>query len=166
MIFVFLSSALHHGINGSEKTEHFLRQLDYCAIFLSIAGTFTPFCILLLKPPLGLWLLGLVWLLALAGIILKAYFPHLPKAIWVSFYLFMGGLGLLVSFPLYRLAPGALGYLVLGGFFFMMGAGIYFYEKPNPLPGKFGFHEIWHLFVVAGSVAHFSAIYFYLLPLR
>lgn len=164
LLFLFIASALHHGINGSEETEHFLRQLDYYAIFLTIAGTFTPFCLILLKNKLGWRILALMWLLALVGIGLKTFYHHLPKWIWISFYMGMGWLGLVIVKPFYQMMPQGLVLLILGGLFFTIGGIIYFLEKPNPFPGKFGFHEIWHLFVLAGTASHFCLMYFYLLP--
>ncbi len=164
VIFVFLSSALHHGIDGSEKTEHLLRQLDYYAIFLAIAGTVTPFCLILFRNNRGWSLLGLVWSLALAGIVLKTFFHHLPKWVWVGIYIGMAWSSLVILYPLYRLMPTGLEMILAGGLFFMVGSAIYYLEKPNPFPGKFGFHEIWHLFVVAGMASNFSVMYFYLLP--
>ena len=165
LINLFIASALHHGVHGSPRTEHLLRQWDYYAIFLMIAGTFSPLCLVLLRNTLGWSTLGLVWFLALLGIGLKAKFHHLPKWIWVALYMGMGWLALLIIVPLYEKIPGGLVFLIIGGLFFTIGAFFYYLEKPNPFPGKFGFHEIWHLFVLAGAASHFCVIYFYLLPL-
>ena len=165
LLNLFVASALHHGINGSKQTEHLLRQLDYYAIFFMIAGTFTPFCLIVLRNSLGYSVLGLVWLLAIVGVVLKAKFPGLPKWVLAIFYLGMGWLGLLVAWPIYQRIPHGVILLILGGLFFSIGAIIYYLERPNPIPGRFGFHEIWHLFVLAGSGSHFALMYFYILPL-
>ena len=165
LLNLFVASALHHGINGSKQTEHLLRQLDYYAIFFMIAGTFTPFCLIVLRNSLGYSVLGLVWLLAIVGVVLKAKFPGLPKWVLAIFYLGMGWLGLLVAWPIYQRIPHGVILLILGGLFFSIGAIIYYLERPNPIPGRFGFHEIWHLFVLAGSGRHFALMYFYILPL-
>jgi len=165
LINLFAASALHHGIHGSEKTEHLLRQWDYYAIFLMIAGTFTPICLLVLPDiRLGGIILGLVWFLAIFGILLKAIFPALPKWISTVLYVGMGWSGLAVARPIYERLPELLIAMVIGGVFFTVGSAIFFLEKPNPVPGRFGFHEIWHLFVLAGAASHFYAMAAYLLP--
>lgn len=160
LINMFVASALHHGINGSPQTNHLLRQLDYFAIFIMIAGTFTPFCLILLRNSLGWTVLGLVWTLAVIGIFLKGFYPHVPRWLMLSLYLGMGWLGLLIARPVYQSIHGqGLFALFLGGFFFTGGGLIYGLEKPNPCPGKFGFHEIWHCFVLAGAASHFYIMY-------
>jgi len=167
LLNLFVCSSLHHGVNGSEKTEHRLRQLDYFAIFLMIAGTFTPFCMIVLRTPLGLSVLGLVWLLAIVGILLKALNPTISKWVLASFFLGMGWLGAVIAWPLYQHISGGTGLLLMmGGVFYTLGAVIYYRESPNPIPGKFGFHEIWHLFVLAGASCHFLLMYYYLLPFQ
>ena len=160
LISVFLASALHHGVNGSPRTNHLLRQLDYFAIFLMIAGTFTPFCLIFLRDSLGWPVMVFVWSLAILGITLKALFPHIPKWVTLSFYIGMGWLGLLIVKPVYSAIhwQGGVAFF-LGGFFFTVGGLIYGLEKPNPFPGKFGFHEIWHCFVLAGAASHFYIMY-------
>lgn len=160
LINMFVWSALHHGVNGSPETNHFLRQLDYFAIFIMIAGTFTPFCLILLKNSLGRTVLGVVWILAVIGIILKALYPHAPRWFMLSLYIGMGWLAMLIVKPIYQSIHGS-GFfaLLLGGFFFTVGGLIYGLEKPNPFPGKFGFHEIWHCFVLAGAASHFYVMY-------
>lgn len=166
MMSVFVTSALHHGVDGSEETNQLLHQLDYFAISLMIAGTFTPFCLIALRNTLGCSVLGLVWLLAILGIVLKLKFPDLPKRISTGLFIVMGWLGLAIAYPIYQKTPGGLGMMIVGGLFFTIGAVIFTLERPNPVPGRFGFHEIWHLFVLAGAGSHFFAVSFYLLPIR
>ncbi len=161
---LFITSALHHGVNASEKTEALLRRLDYYAIFLMIAGSFTPVCLILFRNTLGWSILSLVWAASLFGIFLQMYFPDLPKWISLSLYIGIGWLGVLLAKPIYLLLPQVLYLLIGGGLFFTFGSVIYFFEKPNPFPGKFGFHEIWHLFVLAGATTHYFIMYSYLLP--
>ncbi len=159
-IALFTSSALHHGVHGSEKLEHYLRQVDYFAIFVMIAGTFTPFCLVVFNNFWGYALLTAIWTLALVGICLKGFFPNLPKIMILGLFILMGWSGVLVIYPLYLKAGWKIpGILLGGGLFFTVGAVIYYLEKPNPVPGKFGFHEIWHLFVVGGASTHFLAVY-------
>lgn len=156
VLSVFVTSALHHGVNGSPRTNHILRQLDYCAIFLMIAGTFTPFSLLLVGGRLGSDVLALVWALAVAGIASKLLYPGMPKWVTLAMTLGMGWLALLVVKPIYTAIhlQGLVG-LIAGGAFFSVGGLIYGLEKPNPFPGTFGFHEIWHCCVLAGAASHF-----------
>lgn len=166
LISLFVLSALHHGVNASPRTEHLLRQLDYFAIFLMIAGNITPFCTILLRnTDRGLIVLGVFWFLAVAGIIVKGFFPQIPRWVTTLLYIGMGWVGVSIFHPLYqRLGWQAMAWLLIGGFFYMLGAVLYSFERPNPFPGKFGFHEIWHLFVIAGAATHFFMIYYFLLP--
>jgi hemolysin III len=160
VLSVFVTSALHHGVDGSPRTNYILRQLDYCAIFLMIAGTFTPFCLLLVKGSLGTNTLALIWALAVTGIASKAFFPGLPRWAMVAVTIAMGWLGVVLIKPVYEAihTAGIVGLLV-GGLFFTVGGIIFGLEKPNPVPGKFGFHEIWHCCVVAGAASHFAVMY-------
>lgn len=162
VLSVFVSSALHHGVDGSPRTNHLLRQLDYCAIFVMIAGTFTPFCVLLVKGALGMGTLALIWSLAFIGIAIKALYPRLPRWVTVATTICMGWLGLVIVEPVYHaLQLQGLAGLLIGGVFFTVGGLIFGLEKPNPVPGKFGFHEIWHCCVVAGAGSHFSVMYLF-----
>ena len=156
---VFVTSALHHGVDGSARTNHALRQLDYFAIFLMIAGTFTPFCLLLVPRPLGIPVLTLVWLLAGLGIASKAIWPGLPKWATLAMTIGMGWTALLIVPPVYaRLQLSGLVAVGCGGLFFTFGGMIFGFETPNPVPGRFGFHEIWHCCVLAGATCHFAAM--------
>jgi hemolysin III len=156
VLSVFVTSALHHGVNGSARTNHVLRQLDYCAVFVMIAGTFTPFCLLLVKGRLGTHVLALIWSLAAVGIVTKLLYPALPKWATVAITVAMGWLGLMIAKPVYQaLDWRGLAGLILGGVFFTVGGVIFGIEKPNPVPGKFGFHEIWHCCVLAGTGSHY-----------
>jgi hemolysin III len=160
VLSVFVTSALHHGVNGSPRTNHWLRQLDYCAVFLMIAGTFTPFCALLVKGTLGTLTLALIWSLALLGIATKLLYPGLPKPVTVAIAIAMGWLALIIAAPIYQaIHLQGLAGLVLGGLFFTAGGIIFVVEKPNPLPGRFGFHEIWHCCVVAGAASHYFVMH-------
>ncbi len=164
VVILFTASALHHGIDASADVEHWLRQLDYCAIFVMIAGSATPFAVILLHNRLGWVVLALVWGMAALGITLKLLIPQLPRWFTLVFYIGMGWLGMLMAKPIYTmLSREAIALFVAGGVLFTGGSIIYFIERPNPLPGRFGFHEIWHLFVLGGAGLHFVAIYNYLL---
>lgn len=167
LVNLFLLSALHHGINSTERVEYTLRRLDYFVIFVMIAGAITPFCLILLRTPYGFGMLGLMWAVALGGIALQMKFPNLPRWFTTGQYLGMGWLGCLVVIKIWHVLPWpAIFLLVLGGLLYTVGAVIYVLERPNPFPEKFGFHEIWHLFVLTASACHYCIMYFYLLPLQ
>ena len=164
LILVFLSSTLHHGINSTKKTEGIFKLLDYFAIFPLIAGTFTPFCLVTLRTPIGWAIFGIVWGLAVIGITIKAVFPKIPKWVTNTIYLSMGWIGLILAIPLFRVIgfiPILL--IAIGGVFYTVGSVIFYIEKPNIVKGKFGFHEIWHIFVIFGAFTHYIVMYFFIL---
>lgn len=162
---VFVTSALHHGIDSTPRVEHILRQLDYFAIPVMIAGTVTPFCLIFFQDSFGWQALAVIWILAVMGIGIKGFFPHAPKWIMVSFFLGMAFSVFGIIEPIYqKIHWDGLLWLIYGGLFFVMGSGIYFFEKPNPIPGRFGFHEIWHIFVVCGASCHYMVMLCFLLP--
>jgi hemolysin III len=160
LMLVFSASALHHGLDGSPRVEGFFRLLDYLVIFGLIAGTYTPLCLIVSRDIWGWSVFGVVWGLAAAGISLKAVFPRLPKWITNTVYVSMGWIGTILIF-LIREKIGLISFLLIvgGGIFYSAGSVIFYREKPNPLPGKFGFHEIWHLCVIAGAFCHYLALY-------
>lgn len=165
LFLVLISSTLHHGINGSEKVEHLLKLFDYLAIFPLISGTFTPLCLVLLRTPMGWSIFGVIWGLAIVGMIIKCIFPHIPKWVSSTIYISMGWMGFIIALLLFK-TIGILGilYLSLGGIFYSIGFIVFNLEKPNPVPGKFGFHEIWHILVILGAFSHFLLMYFIVLP--
>ena len=165
LLFVFIASTLHHGLNSSKKIESILKLFDYFAIFPLIAGTYTPLCLILLKNSIGWTIFGVVWALAITGLTIKAIFPEIPKWVTNTVYISMGWIGAVIVIPLYSIIglPG-LFFLAFGGFFYSTGFVIFYIEKPNSIPGKFGFHEIWHIFVILGALSHFFMMYFFVLP--
>ncbi len=165
LFLVFFASSLHHGVNSKKRIEFILRQADYLAIFPLIAGTFTPICLLLLRNPFGWAVVGVVWIIAIIGITLKSIFPNMPKWVTSTMYISMGWLGIVLAFPFYRIT-GLLGllFLVSGAFFYSIGFIIYNIEKPNLIEGKFGFHEIWHIFVLLGALSHYLMMYIVVFP--
>lgn len=160
LLAVFSASALHHGLNGTPRVEGFFRLLDYLVIFGLIAGTYTPLCLIVARDIWGWSVFGVVWGLAAGGITLKAVFPRLPKWITNTVYVSMGWIGtVLIVLIRHRIGLSSLLLIVAGGVFYSAGSVIFCREKPNPVPGKFGFHEIWHLFVIAGAFSHWLALY-------
>lgn len=141
--------------------------LDHCAIYVLIAGTYTPFCLTVVGGTFGRLLLGIVWLLAIIFIALKAaFFARIPP-LWSNLsYLGMGWLALLVVYPIYvRLGPGAVALMAVGGMAYTLGAVIFARGIPNPRPPYFGNHDIWHLAVLAGNTSFFFLMLLFVLPL-
>ena len=164
LVGLFLFSTLHHGINGSPKLEALLRLLDYNAIFLLIAGTYTPVCIGLLRDPLGWTVFGVTWLVSIVGITLKTLRPQIPKRITMTLYITLGWVAAAMVKALYlHGGAGAVSWMAIGGLFYTIGGVVFMKEKPNPAPGRIGFHEIWHVFVILGAASHWWFLYRYVL---
>lgn len=160
LILLYSASALYHLLPLSERGIAILRRIDHSMIYVLIAGTYSPVLLGALDGPWGWGLFGLVWGLALVGIVLKIVWFGTPRWLTVLFYV---GLGLLVvpMLPLLLdvLPVRSLIWIAIGGAFYLVGATIYGLRWPRLLPGRFGFHELWHLFVMAGSSSHFWAIW-------
>ena len=155
---LFLCSTLHHGVNASTRTENLLKTLDYVAIYLLIAGTFSPICLVLGRDPLGWSILGTVWLVSLIGIALRAFVRGFPSWVGMGLYLILGWVAILLGPTVFRAGPCAGWLLVAGGLFYTAGGVVFTIQKPNPIPGRFGFHEIWHIFVIAGAASHYMVM--------
>ncbi len=165
LILLFLASTFHHGLDLSERMNNLFRLFDYIAIYVLIAGSYTPICLVMGRNQWGWSIFGVVWVLAAVGITIKSIFPNLPRWVSHTLYLSMSWVGIVLMIrliPLFGLSGFSL--LLGGGIFYTVGAAVYYFEKPNPFPGKFGFHEIWHLFVLAGAFLHYLFMYFIILP--
>ena len=163
LILLYTISTLYHWLNLSDKGVKRLRKADHIMIFINIAATYTPVCLLSLKGTFGNRLLAGVWLVALAGIIIKLFWMGAPRWLSTLIYLLMGWLAVFVIIPMIHILPtGAIVWLFIGGLWFTIGAIIYAKKKPDPFPGIFGFHEIFHVFVLLGSLSHFIMIYKYI----
>lgn len=163
LILLYLTSTLYHWLKLSDVGVKRLRKADHIMIFINIASTYTPVCIIALPGTLGNNLLIGVWSVAFAGISIKLFWMNAPRWLSTIIYLSMGWLAVIVIVPLFNILPaGALIWLFVGGFFFTIGAIIYARKKPNPFPGFLGFHEIFHIFVLLGSFSHFVMIYGYI----
>jgi hemolysin III len=166
MIMLYTSSALYHLLPISDRAKRKLRVLDHIMIFMLIAGTYTPICLVPLRGVWGWSLFGAVWGTALAGILMRVFWMDAPRWLYTSIYVAMGWMALAAIYPIIKGIPlGGLIWLAAGGLFYSVGAVIYGLKRPDPLPGKFGFHEIWHLFVLAGSFCHFWMMFKYILYL-
>jgi hemolysin III len=163
---LFGTSALYHGVQWSRpNVRQWMRRLDHSMIFFLIAGTYTPFALLVLHGTLATAILVVVWVGALAGAIVEMIWIEHPK--WASALIYVSlGWVAAVAFPELWTAMGVAGTLLLafGGLLYTAGAVVYATQRPNPNPAVFGYHEVFHLFVIAAAIAHFSAIAFFALP--
>ena len=156
MIVLYLASTALHSYHIPSRTRRILRRLDHVAIYLYIAGTHTPLCLITLGDQYGWALLGTVWTLAGAGVLFKLFYLDASRWLSMATYLATGWIAVLLLWPLSQVMPGeAIFWLVLGGFFYTVGSMIYLLRRPNPWPGKFAHHEIWHCAVLAGSACHY-----------
>lgn len=162
MILLYTASTLYHWLPVSERWVRFLRRVDHSMIFFYIAATYTPICLIPLRGPWGWSIFGVIWGLGLAGIVMKVFWITAPRYFSTGLYLAMGWLVLVGAYPLYHaMAGAALAWLVAGGIVYSIGAVVYAVKWPNPIPKYFGFHEIFHLFVIGGSFCHFVVMYWY-----
>lgn len=159
LITLYLASTLYHGwLPG--KVKQWLQVADHAAIYLLIAGTYTPFTLVVLPPVWGWTLCAIIWALALTGVIFKIFFIGRFNVLSTILYLIMGWLVVVAMNPLIEnFSTGGLSWLVAGGLFYSLGTIFYLWEK---LPYS---HVIWHLFVMAGSICHFFSILLYVIPM-
>jgi hemolysin III len=159
LVGMFSASAVYHLARRGPRVTGILRKIDHAAIYLLIAGTYTPVCVTFFS---GFWrwgLLAIIWGMALAGVAVKVFVIHAPRWLTAGIYLVMGWFSILAINEMLRTMPaGALFWLAAGGLFFTAGAVIYILKRPDPIPGRFGFHEIWHLFVILGCLSHFIVV--------
>ncbi len=163
---LFGTSALYHRVNWTRPNVRlWMRRLDHSMIFFLIAGTYTPFALLVLKGPLADAILAVVWIGAIAGAIVEMVWIHHPKWVAALIYLSLGWVAV-AAFPELWSQMGVAGTLLVavGGLLYTAGAVVYATQRPNPNPAIFGYHEVFHLFVIAAAVAHFSAVAFFALP--
>ncbi len=165
LILLFTASATYHLVKAKPNIVAALRKLDHAAIYLLIAGTYTPVCAIMFT---GFWkwgLLSIIWSLALIGIVVKMFVMDAPRWLTAGVYVLMGWLCLGAIGEMLQFLPiGALVWLLVGGIVYTLGAAVYASKKLDFWPGKFGFHEIWHIFVILGALAHFIAIAAYIAP--
>ncbi len=159
LIFLFSASATYHAVNRKDQVLEIFRKVDHAAIFLLIAGTYTPFCV---NAFTGFWqwgLLSIIWSLALIGVFVKIFYIHSPRWLNAGIYVVMGWLGILGAGQVVTNLPvWVISWLVAGGVIYTLGAIVYSTKMFNFVPGVFGFHEIWHIFVMVAAAAHFIAV--------
>lgn len=159
LIAVFGVSAGYHRLARTVRAQELMQRLDHATIFLMIAGTYTPVCLVVLPMTWWIPLLAVVWTGAVIGVGMKLIgTPRLSR--WGTALYLVLGWSALVAIPRFvvSLTPAALGLMVLGGVLYTIGAVCFLLKRPDPLPRVFGYHEVWHAFTVLAGVAHFSMV--------
>lgn len=164
MILLYSASATYHMVIARDKVIAFLRKLDHSMIFILIAGTYTPFCFISLNGKTGAVLFSIIAAIAICGVVFKMVWFHCPRWISTALYIAMGWMVVFVFSPLTgSINPYGLFLLVLGGIFYTVG-GVIYGAKPKFLQFKnWGFHEIFHIFIMLGSLAHFMCVFLYVI---
>jgi hemolysin III len=155
LVLLYVFSTLYHSVRGPAKNV--LRKFDHCAIYLLIAGTYTPFALVSLRGLWGWWLFGVIWALALVGIVQEVWLAKGARMASLIIYILMGWLAMVAVLPLWRaLTPAGFGWLAAGGACYTL--GIVFYALDHRV--RHG-HGLWHLFVLGGSICHFFTVLLY-----
>jgi hemolysin III len=158
---LFGVSALYHRRRWSPRGWQLMKRADHSMIFLFIAGTYTPFALLAVPEPTGWWLLGTVWTGAALGVALKMVWPHAPRWFGVPIYLALGWAAVFVLVDILSLVGvTVLVLLAVGGLLYSAGAIAYASKRPNPWPGTFGYHEVFHAMTIVAAACHYIAVYF------
>lgn len=158
LLGLFAVSAIYHVPTWAPKARDWMGRLDHSAIFVLIAGTYTPFG-LLLGPSGGYTVLTVVWGGALMGIVLSLLWPRAPKPLMAAIFVALGWVFVMIGPQLFfALGPANVTLLLVGGLFYTAGAVVYAVKRPDPLPRVFGYHEVFHLFVVIAAVLHYVAV--------
>jgi hemolysin III len=166
LVSMYCASAFYHSLKVSPRAVAHLRRIDHMMIYILIAGSYTPVCLVLLSGRLGLWLLVAVWSLAALGVFQTVVWMSAPQWLATALYIGMGWLGVFLVRPLLAAAPpGFLLWLLAGGIIYTLGAVVHATRWPRATSGAnprlFGSHEIWHLCVMGGSFAHYWAMLAY-----
>jgi len=156
LVLLYTASTLYHSLKVPHEKVEQLLVLDQVGIYLLIAGTYTPICLVTLRGPWGWSLFGIIWGIALVGIAMRVAWRKCPAWVPVALYLMMGWLSVVAFPPLGRALPAAgVGWLFLGGLIYTVGCTIFALQRPRLWPGVFSSHELWHVFVLGGSACHF-----------
>ena len=163
---LFGTSALYHRITwASQAARRWMKRLDHSMIFFLIAGTYTPFALLVLDGALATVILAVVWSGALAGIVMKLVWIDAPKALVAIMYLALGWVAV-AAFPTMLDELGITGTVLVavGGLLYTVGALVYAFQRPNPAPAVFGYHEVFHVLVILAAALQYAVIAFYVIP--
>ena len=156
LILLYTASSLYHLLPVPKNIIKVLRKIDHMMIYILIAGTYTPLCLVILRGKLGIGMLIAIWSLALVGIVLKLLWFNAPRWLYTGFYLLMGWLVVVIIFPMIKIVPSSGMWLMFaGGIAYTLGAIIYGAKWPRKDAKVFGFHEIFHIFIMIGSLFHY-----------
>lgn len=156
-LLLFGNSALYHRFDWKPRVKLILKRIDHANIFLLIAGTYTPLATLALPPEKGALLLWLVWGGTVVGILFRVFWIHAPRWLYVALYLLMGWAAVMFMADLFAANASMMVLVIVGGLLYTGGAVVYGLKKPNPWPGHFGFHEIFHVCTVLAFLCHWTA---------
>lgn len=166
MVCLYTASTLYHAVNTTVKGRIALRKYDHTAIYFLIAGTYTPICLTALRGRWGWSLLVIIWVLALAGAVMSLLWIHCPRTLTSIIYIAMGWIAIVAIYPLWlTLGWRGVFWLLLGGVLYTIGGVLYALKWPGRNNPRFGCHEIFHVFILLGSLAHFLMMYRVILPL-
>jgi len=162
---LFGVSALYHRIDWSPPARARMKRLDHSMIFIAIAGTYTPIAVFALSSNIATIVLVAVWAGALIGIAIRNLWPDAPKPLAAAPYIAVGWVAAFVMVDMWRsLGPAGFTLIAVGGLLYTVGALAYAFRRPNPWPQMFGYHEIFHLLVIAGAALHYISVAFVALP--
>ena len=163
MILLYFTSGIYHAISArKEKTVLIMKKVDHSMIYILIAGSYSPFCLYVLPKRTGIPVFIILWVIAVLGITMKILWINMPRKLSSAMYIAMGWVAIFVIKDLYiNLAPGAFFLLVLGGILYTIGGLIYAIKRPNLK--VWNFHDIFHIFIMLGSLAHFLLVFLFLI---
>jgi hemolysin III len=159
LILLFSASATYHMVLVKDKALEIFRKLDHAAIYLLIAGTYTPFCVNAFEGFFKWGMLSIIWSLAIIGIVVKIFYIKAPRWLNAGIYVIMGWISVSAAGEMLSSLPTwVFAWLLAGGIIYTLGAIVYSTKIFNFKPGVFGFHEVWHIFVLLAAAAHFVAV--------
>lgn len=159
LIALYTASTVYHMVDKPEAMRKIYKRIDHMMIFVLIAGTYTPICLISLNGPIGFTLLTIIWAIAISGIVMKALWIDAPRWLTTGLYILMGWLVIVAIYPVFNALPReGFTWLVTGGVLYTIGGIIYGLKWPLKERKWFGFHELFHIFVLAGSACHYILI--------
>ncbi len=163
MTLLYFTSGIYHAISATkEKAVLIMKKVDHSMIYVLIAGSYSPFCLYVLPKKIGVPVFIILWIIAVLGIIMKIFWINMPRKLSSALYIGMGWVAIFVIKDLYvHLATGAFNLLVLGGILYTIGGVIYAIKKPNFK--VWNFHDVFHIFIMLGSLSHFLLVFLYLI---
>ena len=165
MVLLYTASTVYHLFDVSDRVRLILKKIDHMMIFVLIAGTYTPMCLVILRGAWGVSVLATVWGIALVGILLKAFWHNMPRVFSTIIYIAMGWVVVFAIVPLNRALPvGGMVLLVSGGLVYTLGGVIYAIKWPRLNFKFFNFHDLFHIFVMGGTALHVVLMFVYVLP--